>query len=221
MSEPERDFSITITIERHFIILVIFAVFLLFPVTILTFSAASCSGDGGGQRLTGAGTGIFSFREINGGAGYSVSAGAAAEADTAIVVAIPAYYRPNAESDYLPVMGIDMDAFNGRGSIVKVTIPATVTTIGSGAFYGCSSLTSISLPATVTDIGDYAFSNCTSLPGITIPAGVMAVGEYAFGAWTAVQTINVQGKADRQAALSAGWNNGWDIDCEAVVKYGK
>jgi hypothetical protein len=44
-----------------------------------------------------------------------------------------------------------------------VTIPASVTSIGSGAFYGCSGLTSVTIPASVTSIGDGAFDGCSEL----------------------------------------------------------
>ena len=48
----------------------------------------------------------------------------------------------------------------------------SVTSIGGfGAFNGASSLTSITIPASVTTIGTYAFNNCSSLTSITFEAG--------------------------------------------------
>ena len=64
-----------------------------------------------------------------------------------------------------------------KGTDSEVTIPDSVTEIGSYAFYGCTSLTSITIPDSVTVIGDGAFENCESLT-IHTPAGSYAE-EYA------------------------------------------
>jgi hypothetical protein len=55
----------------------------------------------------------------------------------------------------------------------------TVMGICSGAFFGCTELTSVSIPETVTKIGTFAFSDCTGLTSITIPKSA-TVYEYAF-----------------------------------------
>lgn len=48
-----------------------------------------------------------------------------------------------------------------RGCRLKsVSIPNSVTTIGSSAFNGCIVLTSIMIPNSITNIGDHAFYNC-------------------------------------------------------------
>ena len=46
---------------------------------------------------------------------------------------------------------------------MSITIPDSVTNIGSCTFYGCSSLKSVSIPDSVTSIDDYAFYRCSSL----------------------------------------------------------
>ena len=88
------------------------------------------------------------------------------------------------------------------GETDEVTIPATVTSIGSFAFAG-SQVTSVSIPATVTELGESAFADSavtaitfaddsalTAIPDyaffgsklaqITLPASVQKIGEYAF-----------------------------------------
>ncbi len=49
-----------------------------------------------------------------------------------------------------------------------ITLPNSVTSIGSEAFIYCKSLTSITIPESVTSIGFNAFYNCYSLTGVYI-----------------------------------------------------
>ena len=52
--------------------------------------------------------------------------------------------------------------------MTSITIPSSVTSIGSQAFYGCSGLTSLSLPSGITSIGSNAFSGCSGLTSIYV-----------------------------------------------------
>lgn len=71
-------------------------------------------------------------------------------------------------------------ALSGANRITSVTIPSSVTSIGSCAFSNCTSLTEITIPSGVTSIGSSAFNNCTGLTEITIPATVTTIGSSAF-----------------------------------------
>jgi len=106
-----------------------------------------------------------------------------------------------------------------RGNVV---IPASynglpVTRINFYAFQYCTSIISITIPTSVTSIGNEAFYNC-NLTSITIPASVTSVGFNAFANWTSSQTINVMGKAN-QAAADAAWGSDWRNECNAVINY--
>lgn len=61
------------------------------------------------------------------------------------------------------------NAFSGMENLQNVTLPATVTEIGSGAFEGCSSIETLNLVG-VTSIGEGAFDGCNSLTSILLPS---------------------------------------------------
>ncbi|GMI24961.1 hypothetical protein TrCOL_g4114 [Triparma columacea] len=75
---------------------------------------------------------------------------------------------------------IDNVAFSGCSSLTAITIPDTVTTIGSWAFERCSSLTAITIPDGVMTIGMGTFQECSSLAAITIPDSVTTIEMCAF-----------------------------------------
>ena len=54
-----------------------------------------------------------------------------------------------------------------------------VTGIGDYAFF-CSSLTTVTIPDSVTSIGSSAFCGCRSLTAVTIPDSVKSIGDDAF-----------------------------------------
>ena len=110
-------------------------------------------------------------------------------------------------------VGIADDAFYGCKTLKSVTIPDSVTSIGSYAFEGCSSLTSVTIGNGVTSIGNYAFSGCTAEivwgdePVITeigdyafagyagtsfvIPDSVTSIGEYAFYNCSSLTSVTI------------------------------
>ena len=74
----------------------------------------------------------------------------------------------------LPVTSIGNSAFEST-NLTSVTIPGSVTAIGTEAFWQCTSLTGITIPDNVTSIGSEAFWGCTSLTSGTIGNGVTSI----------------------------------------------
>jgi hypothetical protein len=68
----------------------------------------------------------------------------------------------------------------GCSSLAEVTIPNTVTSIGSEAFRDCSSLSTITLPEQITQISYRTFQGCSSLTSIVIPELVKSIWGEAF-----------------------------------------
>ena len=78
------------------------------------------------------------------------------------------------------VTNIGSGAFSGCESLLSIKIPVGVTSIGSAAFDGCISLTSANIPNNVVRIEENVFRNCESLSSISIPESVMFIGKGAF-----------------------------------------
>lgn len=57
--------------------------------------------------------------------------------------------------------------FVADSKITNLSIPSSVTAIGSKAFNGCASLSSLTIPLAVTSIGSKAFEGCTGVTSLT------------------------------------------------------
>jgi len=92
----------------------------------------------------------------------------------------------------MPVTKLLGNVFVESGStLIGVSLPDSLTRIGSGAFSGCTGLTSIAIPNSVTDIGQSAFNSCTGLTSIAIPNGVASVSQYTFENCTSLISVNI------------------------------
>lgn len=81
--------------------------------------------------------------------------------------------------------------FVNGSKITSVTIPNSVTSIGSQAFYFCSGLTNITIPNSVTSIGQEAFYACSGLKRLNIPGSVSDIGYRAFASCTGLMTVRI------------------------------
>ena len=82
------------------------------------------------------------------------------------------------------------EAFDACPSLTSVTIPDSVTSIGSRAFFS-SDLTSVTIPDSVTSIGEYAFYYCDSLTSATIGNGVISIEKDAFYGCSGLTSITI------------------------------
>ena len=92
-----------------------------------------------------------------------------------------------------------------------MTIPDSVTSIGSYAFEDCTSLTSVTIPDSITSIGSSAFYGCTSLVSVTIPNSVTSIGSSAFRDCTSL-TIYCEA-----ASEPSGWSSNWNYSNRPVI----
>ena len=96
------------------------------------------------------------------------------------------------------VTEIGSEAFSGCTSLDKIALPENLTKIGSSAFNGCTSVINVSIPKTVTTIGDYSFQNCTSLESVVIEANSKkgfetVIGQSAFNGCKSLTSVTIPG----------------------------
>jgi hypothetical protein len=82
--------------------------------------------------------------------------------------------------------------FSRNQTITSVTIPETVTSIGSQAFYGCTALTKVHFSGTPTleNLNRSCFAG-SGLTEISIPDSVKIIGDYAFQNCKALTKVNL------------------------------
>ncbi len=117
------------------------------------------------------------------------------------------------------VTSIGSSAFSGCTGLTSITIPDSVTSIGSSAFSGCTGLTSITIPDSVTSIGSSAFSGCTGLASITIPNSVMSIDNLAFFGCTSLTSITIPDSVTSMGSqVFNGWTSSQTIYCQVESK---
>lgn len=94
------------------------------------------------------------------------------------------------------VTSIGSGAFQGSGLTGTLTIPKNVTSIGSNAFYSCSKLTGLEFEAgsKLTTIDNRVFQYCTGIrdgAAVEIPASVTIIGDEAF-AYVQMETLTFE-----------------------------
>ena len=74
--------------------------------------------------------------------------------------------------------------------LTSVSIPDSVTSIGSYSFANCTALGELSFPDSVTSIDRYAFSGCKKLASIRWSENLQSIGSSSFANCTALETLS-------------------------------
>ena len=93
----------------------------------------------------------------------------------------------------MPVVGIKNQAFGYKSSLISVTIPGSVTYIGSYAFMDCSNLTSAIIPDSVTSMGEFVFGDCSALTSVTLSNSITSIVRGTFDGCSALTSITIPG----------------------------
>ncbi len=86
--------------------------------------------------------------------------------------------------------------FYGMIRLTKISLPSTITSIGTRAVGNCISLTDITIPENVTEIEEYSFSSCNDLISVTLPKQLTKIGANAFQSCASLSSIIIPDKVE-------------------------
>lgn len=95
------------------------------------------------------------------------------------------------ELNGITVAALGEKLFNNNNSIEKVTLPDTLTEIGSGAFMYCQKLSEVNIPDSVKGINNFAFCG-TKITEAVIPKSVTLIGVDAFASCYSLKKITIK-----------------------------
>ena len=172
----------------------------------------------------------YTYTEVEGGCAVNGYKGSATEA------IIPSSYnnQPVVElqSTYNASQKMDVSIFYGK-RVSKVTLPATLKTIGDSAFVWAKNVKSlvvpegvetigerafadtdivyIELPTTLTTIKRSAFNESDELASIVIPSGVEVIEDHAFSKCIKMKTVTIESAVIYNAATGSGDSTAGDL----------
>ena len=97
-------------------------------------------------------------------------------------------------SNISPLTEIPAETFRGCTSLVSITIPSNVISIGNGAFYGCSNLSEIIIDddSNLVTLGEDAFRG-TGIVSLILPGKVETIGNRCFMNCMNMVTVEIKG----------------------------
>ena len=93
---------------------------------------------------------------------------------------LASYCKININGAFSGPLWLAHHLFLNGTEIKDLTIPSSVSSIGSSVFSGCSELTSVTIPNSVTDIGKNAFYSCSNMKSVSFGNSVLTIGSEAF-----------------------------------------
>jgi len=122
---------------------------------------------------------------------------------------------------YFPegVTTIPGDAVSSVPTLTRVSIPSTVTSIGSRAFAGATNLTQVLFTedSALIEIGNYAFIAASSLTHVTFPASLATIGTLAIHDMASLEKIGFLG--DRPSVVNAESVSHLQDGAEIIVRH--
>ena len=109
--------------------------------------------------------------------------------DSTRVIADDAFRACKLTEVSLPSGLVNIGGFAYCDNLESITIPDTVTEMGSGVFEACRNLKKVVLSNALTVVPSYAFENCENLESINLPDSVTEIGEWAFYHCTALEKV--------------------------------
>lgn len=95
------------------------------------------------------------------------------------------------------------NAFSGS-TLVEITIPSSLTTLGTNCFESCNKLTTVTFTGNkISVIPNYCFKNCFLLSEFQLPTSITSIGDYAFSRCFSISDIGFQNTAISILGLSS------------------
>ncbi|MBP5266050.1 MAG: leucine-rich repeat protein [Lachnospiraceae bacterium] len=88
------------------------------------------------------------------------------------------------------VTSIKENLFKDHTEITSISIPDSVTDLGSG-FQGCTGLQTVTIGTGITSLGANTFYNCTTLSTVNFPSTLTTIGADAFKGCKGLKTIDI------------------------------